>query len=93
MQNFDVPKVLHEFHFEFPSKLVEVKEIVELSNSQSNPHLKKQKSGSNDQRKKQNQKIYENTIKFQTKWDVTKLPWAKGVMVKGGLIHVVKCKV
>jgi len=41
MQNFDVPKVLHEFHFEFPSKLVEVKEIVELSNSQSNPHLKK----------------------------------------------------
>ncbi len=52
MQNFDVPKVLHEFHPKFPSKLVEVKEIVELSNSQSNPHWKKEKLGSNDQRKK-----------------------------------------
>jgi hypothetical protein len=41
MQNFDVPKVLHELHHEFPFKLVEVKEIVELSNSQANPHLKK----------------------------------------------------
>ncbi len=92
MQNFDVPKVLQEFHHEFPFKLIEVKEIVELSNSQANPSLKKQKIGSSDQRKKQ-KKTYENTRKFQTKWNVAKLPWAKGVMVKGGFIHVVKCRV
>jgi hypothetical protein len=37
-------------------------------------------------------KSYDNTKKFQTKW-ATKVPWAKVVVSKDGMIIMVKCRV
>ncbi len=52
------------------------------------PPNKKQKCNKGKPQKKS----YDNTQKFQTKW-ATKVPWAKGVVSKDGMINLVKCKV
>jgi hypothetical protein len=36
-------------------------------------------------------KSYDNIHKFQTEW-VTRRPWAKDLVSKGGFINVMKCK-
>jgi len=41
---------------------------------------------------KPQKKSYDNTKKFQTTW-VAKVPWAKGVVSKDGMINLMKCKV
>jgi hypothetical protein len=42
--------------------------------------------------KKPRKKSYDNSRIFQIEW-ATKLPWAKGLMVVGGIIEIVRCKI
>jgi hypothetical protein len=37
-------------------------------------------------------KSYDNICKFQIEWAI-RMPWAKGLVFKGGFINVVKCRV
>jgi hypothetical protein len=66
--------------------------VVEISNPQSNdppfvPPCKKQKNEGNNKIKS-----YDNTCKFQIEWAIY-MPWAKGLMFKGGFKNEVKCRV
>jgi hypothetical protein len=56
------------------------------------PPRKKQKFGVDGIGKKSHKKSYDNNRKFQAKW-ATKLPWAKGLVVDGGIIQIVRCKI
>jgi len=65
--------------------------VIELSNYYSNNPLfvspcKKQKKEGKIQKKS-----YDNIHKFQIEW-VTRRPWPKGLVSKGGFINVMKCK-
>jgi hypothetical protein len=64
--------------------------VVELSDFQSDdptfiPPCKKQK---NEGKSKKNS--CDNTCKFQIEWAIH-MPWARGLVFKGGFINVVKC--
>lgn len=41
---------------------------------------------------KKQKKSYDSTKKFQVEW-ASKLPWVKGILVEGGFIHTMRCKV
>jgi hypothetical protein len=60
-----------------------------LFNSQSNQVLKKQKLVFDGKKFKNS---YDATCKFQIEWG-SKLPWAKGIVLEGGFIHTLRCRV
>jgi hypothetical protein len=63
--------------------------IVKLFNSQSNQVLKKQKLAF-DGKKPMNS--YDVIWKFQIEW-ASKLLWVEGIVLEGGFIHIVRCRV
>ncbi len=78
--------------FHAPNDLIDSidpNEVVKLSNSQSNQALKRQKLDFDGKKPK---KSYDAVQKFQIKW-ATKLPWTEGIVLEGGLIHIVRCRV
>ncbi len=64
LQNLDSSFVMFDVILEIPLKSIDPKEIVELSNTQSNPPLNKQKPNVDGVGKKK-KKSYNNINKFQ----------------------------
>jgi hypothetical protein len=62
--------------------------FIELFDSKVDPTSKKQKIDG----KKPKKKSYDSIRNFQIKW-TTRLPWAEGLMLDGGFIHIITCRV
>jgi hypothetical protein len=90
---FAIPKVLCKIH---DFTVVNLDEIMELSNSQSYPQVdpprKNQKFGVDGIGKKPRKKSSDSSKKLQAEW-AAKLPWVEGLIATDGIIQTMKCKV
>jgi hypothetical protein len=68
---------------------IDPNEVVELFNSQLNQALKRWKLDFDGKNPK---KSYDATHKFHIEW-ATKLSWAKDIVLEGGFIHTMRCRV